>query len=262
MQKAYNPQTGEVVFLVDNQWVKPNQTARNPKTGQTAYLVNNSWQIVDPMTSPEEVVTSPEESLTPVTPTEAQTRLEALTKQYEAEVPFTQRITDPLKRGAIQLGGVIPGIDVTNRQKEIDRIRSGDAGRTDPITGEFIPLAPEEAEAAISLLQQDQAKSQRQIMETQARAGEIRQRPAVEAIGKAKTMREALEAFGADPIGAAASVSLESVTQMAPALILAAVTRNPTLGAAALGGSSYALELSSGVYEYFQENGVNLSGCG
>lgn len=259
MQKAYNPQTGEVIFLVDNQWVKPNQTARNPKTGQTAYLVNNSWQIVDPMTSPEEVVTSPEESLTPVTPTEAQTRLEALTKQYEAEVPFTQRITDPLKRGAIQLGGVIPGIDVTNRQKEIDRIRSGDAGRTDPITGEFIPLAPEEAEAAISLLQQDQAKSQRQIMETQARAGEIRQRPAVEAIGKAKTMREALEAFGADPIGAAASVSLESVTQMAPALILAAVTRNPTLGAAALGGSSYALELSSGVYEYFQENGVNLS---
>jgi hypothetical protein len=259
MQKAYNPQTGEVIFLVDNQWVKPNQTARNPKTGQMAYLVNNSWQIVDPMTSPEEVVTSPEESLTPVTPTEAQTRLEALTKQYEAEVPFTQRITDPLKRGAIQLGGVIPGIDVTNRQKEIDRIRSGDAGRTDPITGEFIPLAPEEAEAAISLLQQDQAKSQRQIMETQARAGEIRQRPAVEAIGKAKTMREALEAFGADPIGAAASVSLESVTQMAPALILAAVTRNPTLGAAALGGSSYALELSSGVYEYFQENGVNLS---
>jgi len=259
MQKAYNPQTGEVIFLVDNQWVKPNQTARNPKTGQMAYLVNNSWQVVDPMTSPEEVVISPEESLTPVTPTEAQTRLEALTKQYEAEVPFTQRITDPLKRGAIQLGGVIPGIDVANRQKEIDRIRSGDAGRTDPITGEFIPLSPEEAEAAISLLQQDQAKSQRQIMETQARAGEIRQRPAVEAIGKAKTMREALEAFGADPIGAAASVSLESVTQMAPALILAAVTRNPTLGAAALGGSSYALELSSGVYEYFQENGVNLS---
>jgi len=259
MQKAYNPQTGEVIFLVDNQWVKPNQTARNPKTGQMAYLVNNSWQVVDPMTSPEEVVTSPEESLTPVTPTEAQTRLEALTKQYEAEVPFTQRITDPLKRGAIQLGGVIPGIDVANRQKEIDRIRSGDAGRTDPITGEFIPLSPEEAEAAISLLQQDQAKSQRQIMETQAKAGEIRQRPAVEAIGKAKTMREALEAFGADPIGAAASVSLESVTQMAPALILAAVTRNPTLGAAALGGSSYALELSSGVYEYFQENGVNLS---
>jgi len=259
MQKAYNPQTGEVIFLVDNQWVKPNQTARNPKTGQMAYLVNNSWQVVDPMTSPEEVVTSPEESLTPVTPTEAQTQLEALTKQYEAEVPFTQRITDPLKRAAIQLGGAIPGIDVANRQKEIDRIRSGDAGRTDPITGEFIPLSPEEAEAAISLLQQDQAKSQRQIMETQAKAGEIRQRPAVEAIGKAKTMREALEAFGADPIGAAASVSLESVTQMAPALILAAVTRNPTLGAAALGGSSYALELSSGVYEYFQENGVNLS---
>jgi hypothetical protein len=54
MQRAVNPQTGEVLFLVNNQWVPPAQTATNPETGQSAYLVNNEWQIVDPLKKPEE----------------------------------------------------------------------------------------------------------------------------------------------------------------------------------------------------------------
>jgi len=45
MQRAVNPQTGEVLFLVDNQWVPPAQTAKNDK-GDTAYLINNRWEIV------------------------------------------------------------------------------------------------------------------------------------------------------------------------------------------------------------------------
>jgi hypothetical protein len=53
MQRAVNPQTGEVLFLVNNQWVPPSQTARNPKTGQFAYLVNNEWQIADPFKKEE-----------------------------------------------------------------------------------------------------------------------------------------------------------------------------------------------------------------
>jgi hypothetical protein len=35
-----------VLFLVDNQWVKPTQTAVNPKTGANAFLVNNEWQTM------------------------------------------------------------------------------------------------------------------------------------------------------------------------------------------------------------------------
>jgi hypothetical protein len=54
MQRAVNPQTGEVLFLVNNQWVPPSSTAKNPETGQSAYLVNNEWQIVDPIKKPEE----------------------------------------------------------------------------------------------------------------------------------------------------------------------------------------------------------------
>ena len=47
MQRAVNPQTGEVLFLVDNQWVPPAQVAKNDK-GETAYLVGNQWEIVPP----------------------------------------------------------------------------------------------------------------------------------------------------------------------------------------------------------------------
>ena len=50
MQRAVNPQTGEVLFLVDNQWVPPEQVAKNDKN-ETAYLVGNQWEIV-PATQP------------------------------------------------------------------------------------------------------------------------------------------------------------------------------------------------------------------
>jgi hypothetical protein len=62
MQKAVNPQTGEVLFLVDNQWVKPTQTAINPDTGENAFLVNNAWQVM-PMPKPAEPIVSPEEQM-------------------------------------------------------------------------------------------------------------------------------------------------------------------------------------------------------
>jgi hypothetical protein len=51
MQRAVNPQTGEVLFLVDNQWVPPAQTAKNDK-GETAYLVGNQWEIVPGVPAP------------------------------------------------------------------------------------------------------------------------------------------------------------------------------------------------------------------
>ena len=44
MQQAVNPETGEVLFLVNNQWVPPTQTAVN-EAGQKAYLVGNEWQL-------------------------------------------------------------------------------------------------------------------------------------------------------------------------------------------------------------------------
>jgi hypothetical protein len=61
MQRAVNPQTGEVLFLVDNQWTPPAQTAKND-AGDTAYLVNNQWQVVKTARLPEPIL-SPEEQV-------------------------------------------------------------------------------------------------------------------------------------------------------------------------------------------------------
>lgn len=42
MPRAVNPDTGEVLFLVNNQWTPPSQVAKNDK-GESAFLVNNQW---------------------------------------------------------------------------------------------------------------------------------------------------------------------------------------------------------------------------
>jgi hypothetical protein len=68
MQRAVNPQTGEVLFLVDNQWVLPAQTAKNDK-GDTAYLVGNKWEIVPGVPAPV-TVPAPAPVPAPVEPAE------------------------------------------------------------------------------------------------------------------------------------------------------------------------------------------------
>jgi hypothetical protein len=58
-----------------------------------------------------------------VTPSLDVEKLKAETKKYEEQVPFTQRITDPLKQGIANLSGLLPGLEVSSIQKEINAIR-------------------------------------------------------------------------------------------------------------------------------------------
>jgi hypothetical protein len=44
MQTAYNPDTGDTLVLVDNEWVKPDQIAKND-AGEAAYLIKNQWML-------------------------------------------------------------------------------------------------------------------------------------------------------------------------------------------------------------------------
>jgi len=208
-----------------------------------------------PILSPEEVTTQAEPTTQPSTGlTEQQKkRLAEETAKYEREVPFLQRITDPLKSGFAAAKGILPGVQVANIQNEINLIREGKA--TDPLGR---PLTPEAAEARLKELQGAQAQSQQKLMETQAEAAQYQKRPIVQALSDVKTARQAFEAFQIDPLGVMASVSLESAPQMVPALVLGAVTRNPRVGAMAMGSTSFAGELSSGVMEYFQDQGVNI----
>jgi hypothetical protein len=193
-----------------------------------------------------------------VTPSLDVEQLKAATKKYEAEVPFTQRITDPLKQGIANLSGLLPGLEVSSIQKEINAIREGKRGPRDPLTGEQLPFQPEEQENAIKMLQEQQKEAQAKVMASQAEAGKFQTRPAVAALSNVDSAREAFQAFQVDPLGVMSSVSLQSLPQIVPSLILGAVTRNPTVGALAMGSTSFAGELSSGVSEYFQEQGINI----
>jgi hypothetical protein len=219
---------------------------------------------VAPISSPEEVTSQmetprgafaaqPSAGLTD----QQKKQLAEATAKYEAEVPFLQRQTDPLKRGIASLGGILPNLEVTSIQKQINAIREGKTGPRDPVTGEMLPFQPEEAEAAIKALQAQQAEAQKKVIAAQTEAGKYKARPAVELLNDVTTAKQAFQAFQADPLGVMASVSLESLPQVAPALVLGAITRNPTVGALAMGSTSFASELSSGVMEYFQDNGIN-----
>ena len=193
-----------------------------------------------------------------VTPSLDVEQLKAETEKYEKEVPFFQRITDPLKQGIASLSGMLPGLEVSSIQKEIEAIREGKRGPRDPLTGEQLPFQPEEQENAIKILQDQQKEAQAKVMSAQAESGKFQTRPAVAALSNVDSAREAFQAFQVDPLGVMSSVSLQSLPQIVPALILGAVTRNPTVGALAMGSTSFAGELSSGVSEYFQEQGVNI----
>jgi hypothetical protein len=80
-----------------------------------------------PILSPEEVTTQAEPTVQPKTGlTEQQKKqLAEETAKYEREVPFLQRITDPLKSGFAAAKGILPGVQVANIQNEINLIREG-----------------------------------------------------------------------------------------------------------------------------------------
>jgi len=79
MEKAYNPATGEVLFLAGDKWVKPEQTAENPKTGERAYLVNNQWEIFKPP--------APQQAAPAQQPASAPAQQAAPTQQIAAPAP-------------------------------------------------------------------------------------------------------------------------------------------------------------------------------
>ena len=117
MQRAVNPQTGEVVFLVDGQWTPPSQTAQNPQTGETAYLVGGQWQVVPGVKKPaveSQQIVSPEEMLTPIADTPEAAALREKTKEYEAGSTMLERAGRDLKRGVLRGLNVLPSLSASS----------------------------------------------------------------------------------------------------------------------------------------------------
>lgn len=105
MEKAVNPQTGEVVFLVDNQWVKPTQTAENPDTGERAYLVGDKWEVmkaIAPKTAPIVSTPTPTQNIAPVKVEEAAVPGEVVAppKEPTVEKPQGTQFFGELAKGA------------------------------------------------------------------------------------------------------------------------------------------------------------------
>jgi hypothetical protein len=195
--------------------------------------------VAEPILSPEEQVSSqvgaPSTEVSKGLTDAQKKQLADATAKYEAETPFMQRITDPLKSGFASAKGILPGVQVANIQKEINTINDGTAkdalGR---------PLTAEAAKARLEELKKFQAQAQKSQMEYQAEAASYKKRPTVEALGNVESAKQAFQMFQVDPMGVMASVSLESIPQIVPALVLGAVTRNPRVGAMAMGSTSFA----------------------
>lgn len=197
---------------------------------------------------------SPEESVTPMTaaPLSPQSQaLQAATAEYERNNNFGQRIWNDLQRGYYNAKNIPSNLNMVFTQREINKIRSGE--------GQYGALIPEEREAAIANLENSLRESQKTAAGNVAKQMTIPRRPVLGAVEKAKTAGEAFELFKQDPFGAAGGAATESLPQILPALGIGAVTRNPVLGAAAMGGTSFASELGSGVFEYLDEKGINTS---
>jgi hypothetical protein len=165
LQTATNPQTGESVALVGNEWVPITQTATNPKTGAKAYLVNNQWVIDEPTKN----IASPVEPLTqlasPAQPApKAKAKPEPSTSTTDEFSAFMPAISgEPAYRS------VMEGAYFTQKEKEEEikkRLGLG-AGpiststvqkAADVRAGRALPTEPVVAKAAAAL-QEQQAPS-------------------------------------------------------------------------------------------------------
>ncbi len=87
-------------------------------------------------------------------------------------------------------------------------------------------------------------------------ASQMTTRPAIRKVGEAKTFGEAWEAFKESPYDVIAGVTAQSLPQVLPGLIAAAVT-GPAAGAAAMGLNSGAVEFGGSLTEFAQDKGID-----
>ena len=112
MQRAVNPDTGEVLYLVNNQWVPPAQVATNPKTGELAHLVGNEWQIM-PVAKTNADLPAPESDL--------KAGLMAGTKLSPDAPPMGNRMISEVGQAPLPITKEIPQFDNTKMPTAEDR---------------------------------------------------------------------------------------------------------------------------------------------
>ena len=266
MQRAVNPQTGEVVFLVNNQWVAPSQTARNPQTGELAYLVGNQWQVApgqkqtaaaDVIKSPEEMLTAPpEQAPAPVAPVVTPGGLQAglVTEQLKSGTAGLQEgfYANAAKNNALLLN-------------MMDRIDRGEKIRPiDDVLG-YADMDEETRKKTRDAIQSAMTGTVAKTIAYGAeRQGYKRNQNADLLINLADQgeLGKAWEVFKQDPTGIIQQLSVESLPNALPSLIAggAGLLLRGGVGGlmTGLASGSFPVEYVASITDSLRESGVDL----
>lgn len=245
MQTAYNPETGDTLVLVDNQWVKPEQIAKND-AGEAAYLIKNQWML-------------PGQESKPAAPT----------GMIGQAVDYLGDQANIIKKD-IQVGLI--NTELAAKQAQLAEKMNLQEGRI----GEFGPVAqmPEAERKKHTELQKsiekdllDVAKLSTDIRGIQATGGR-KTTEAFQSLPQQKEYQEGDfwkkasmtgEAFIKDPLGIATDIGLQSLPQSLAVAATAVAARigqiNPKATAAA-GGASSAMAEFGGIYADLREQGI------
>ena len=245
MQTAYNPDTGDTLVLVDNEWVKPDQIAKND-AGEAAYLIKNQWML-------------PGQELKPTEPT----GIIGQAANYVGDQ------ADILKRD-VQIGLI--NTELAVKQAQLAEKMNLQEGRIN----EFGPVAQmPEVERKKHLEQQksiekdllDVAKLSTDVRGIQS-AGGRKSTGEFQGLSQQKEYKEGDfwkkasmtgEAFIKDPIGIATDIGLQSLPQSLAVAATAVAARlgqiNPKATAAAAGATSAMAEFG-GIYADLREQGI------
>jgi hypothetical protein len=245
MQTAYNPDTGDTLVLVDNEWVKPAQVAKND-AGEAAYLINNQWVL-------------PGQDIKPAAPT----------GMIGQAVDYLGDQANILKKD-VQVGLINTELSV--KQAQLAEKMNLQEGRI----GEFGPVAqmPEVERKKHAELQKsiekdllDVVKLSNDVRGIQATGGrkttaEFQELPQQKEYKEGDFWKKAAmtgEAFIKDPIGIATDIGLQSLPQslaVAATAIAARLGQVNVKATAAAGGASSAMAEFGGIYADLREQGI------
>ena len=248
MQQAYNPQTGEVLFLVNNQWVKPQQEAVNPKTKERAFLVGNEWQVV-PSSAFGTVAEQAEEKEVP-----SGLSASLVPEQFKAGVSSLQQsyFANTARNNAALLN-------------MFDRIDRGEEVRpVDDVVG-YADMNPEQRKQVREQVQSALTSSTARVIAYGAEKEGFARNPKADefvSLADAGNYAQAWETFKSDPLGIVQQLSVESLPNTLPSLVTGGVAALLRGGLAAfmagMAGGSLPIEFNASIIESLQDAKVDL----
>ena len=197
--------------------------------------------------------------------------LSARNDQFNESTGTLENIGNNLKRGWYGLKSTVAGLMAAEpMQRAADAEQTGDwVEAYDPAgnpvmaseLGLFLPedIQQQRIDATKALGKQAASDLAVSTAKNNAATAAIPMRPATQALTQAKTFGEGLDALMEDPLGVIGDLGVQSSVQMAPALAVTVLSRNPAFAALAAGSNSAAMEYGSGVVDYLAQAGVDTS---